>query len=105
MKSLTITICALLLVGCASSRQSASLTPDQASTLAIRLANHRADTFYHCQPFHDGQPAHLVAGHWVWAGQQGFGRGDLQATVKLAADGSTNDVALLLLDSHDPRPF
>jgi hypothetical protein len=105
MKSLTITICAILLVGCASSRQSTSLTPDQASTLAVRLVNHKAATLYHCQPFHVGQAAHLVAGHWVWAGQQGFGQGDLRARVELAADGSTNDVALLLLDSHDFRPF
>jgi hypothetical protein len=105
MKILSAIFCVLLLVGCASSQQSASLTPDQASTLAIRLANDRAATVYQCQPFRDGQPAHLVAGHWVWAGQQGFGRGDLQATVELAADGSTNNVDLLLFDSHDFRPF
>ena len=105
MKILSIIFCALLLVGCASSHQSASLTPDQARTLAIRLANDRAATVYQFQPFRDGQSAHLVAGHWVWAGRQGFGRGDLQVTVELAADGSTNDVALLLLDSHDFRPF
>jgi hypothetical protein len=102
MKISCIIISAFLLVGCASSRPSASLTAEQAKSLAMRLANDKAFTLYHCQPFRDGQPAHFVAGHWIWTDQQGFGHGDVQATVELAADGSTHSVDVQLLDSKNP---
>lgn len=92
-------IFALLLVGCASTRESRSLTAEQAKTVAMRLANDRAYTLYHCQPFRDGQPARFVAGHWVWVELQGFGHADIQATVELAADGSPGKVDLQLFDS------
>jgi hypothetical protein len=82
---------ALTLVGCESSRQSASLTPEQVENMATRLANEKADTMYHRQPFHDGQSPNFVAGHWVW---RQLSPGDLEATVDLAADGSTNSVVL-----------
>ena len=85
----------------ATAEKSASLTAEQAKTVAMRLANDKAFTIYHCQPFRDGQPARFVAGQWVWVGLQGFGHGDLQATVQLAADGSTNSVDLRLLDSQN----
>lgn len=98
MKTSGIIIFAFLLVGCASTHQSASLTAVQAQIVALRLANDKASTFYHRQPFHDGQPARFVADHWVWTDKQAFGRGDLEATVELAADGSTNNVDLNLLD-------
>jgi hypothetical protein len=80
--------------------QGTSLTAEQAKTLAIRLANEKADALYHYQPFRDGRSARLVAGHWVWTDQQGYGQGDIQATVELAADGSTNNVDLQLLDNR-----
>jgi uncharacterized protein YcfL len=99
MKTSFIIIFTLLLVGCASTRQSASLTAEQAKTVAMRLANDKAFTLYHCQPFRDGQPARFVAGQWVWVDYQGFGYGDIQATVELAADGSTHSVDLKLLVS------
>ena len=99
MKIPSILISAFLLVGCASSHQHASLTAQQAKSLAIRLANDKAFALYHCQPFQDGQPAHFVAGHWIWTDQQGFGHGDVQAKVELAADGSTHDVDVQLFDS------
>ena len=100
MKRPRIILFALLLVGCTSTHQTASLTADQAKAVAIRLANDKASTVYHCQPFRDGQPARLVAGHWVWTDLQGYGRGDIQATVELAADGSTHKVEVQLLDSQ-----
>ena len=100
MKRSCIIISAFLLVGCASSRQIASLTAEQAKSLAIRLANEKAFALYHCQPFRDGQPPHFKAGHWIWTEQQGFGHGDIQATVELAADGSTHDVDVQLFDSR-----
>jgi hypothetical protein len=84
-----------------STRQSASLTSEQAKTVALRLANEKASTLYHCQPFADGQPAQIVAGHWLWDARQGFGHGDIMATVELASDGSTNSVDLQLLDSQN----
>jgi len=102
MKPSCIIIFALLLVGCASTHQSASLTADQAKTVAMRLANDKASTLYHCQPFRDGQSAQFVAGHWLWVQQQGFGHGDIQATVEIAANGSTNNVDVQLLDSKLP---
>jgi len=78
-----------------------TLTAERAKTVAMRLANDKAFTLYHCQPFRDGQPARFVAGQWVWIDLQGFGHGDIQATVQLAANGSTNSVDLKLLDSQN----
>jgi len=101
MKTSLILVLAFILAGCESSRQSASLTADQAKTLAMRLANGKASTLYHSQPFVTSQPAQFVSGHWLWIARQGFGRGDIQATVELAADGSTNSVDLQLFDSQN----
>ena len=84
-----------------TAEKSASLTAEQAKTVAMRLANDKASALYHCQPFRDGQPARFVAGQWVWVDLQGFGHSDIQATVELAADGSTNSVDLKLLDSRN----
>ena len=101
MKTPFIIISALLLVGCANTRQSASLTAEQARTVALRLANDKAISLYHCRPFIDGQPAQFVEGHWRWVERQGYGHVDFQATVALAADGSTNNVDLQLFDSQN----
>ena len=73
---------------------SASLTADEAKTLAIRLANEKASATWHRQPFHDGQPATFVSDRWVW---YQLAPGDVEATVELAADGSTNSVAINIL--------
>jgi hypothetical protein len=100
MKIPCIIIFGLFLAGCANTHQSSSLTAEQAKTVAIRLANDKASSLYHRQPFRDGQSAQFVAGHWLWVEQQGFGRGDFQVTVELAADGSTNNVDLQLLDNQ-----
>jgi hypothetical protein len=102
MKTSLILIFAFIFVGCESSRQSASLTADQAKTLAMRLANDKVATLYHSRPFVAGQPAQIVAGHWLWGARQGFGRGDIQATVEVAMDGSTNHVDLQIFDSQNP---
>jgi len=104
MKKSSIIIFAFLLTGCAATHQSASLTAEDAKAVAIRLANDRASTLYHCQPFRDGQSAQFVAGRWVWVQQQGFGHGDIQATVEIAANGSTSHVDLQLFDSQDAIP-
>jgi hypothetical protein len=91
MKTSRIILFALLLVGCTSTHQTASLTADQAKPVAIHLANEKAAATYHSQPFHDGQPPSFVAGHWTW---RQLVTGDLEATVELAADGSTNSVTI-----------
>jgi len=102
MKTSPILVLAFILAGCESSRQSASLTTEQATTIAMRLANDKASTLYQHQPFVAGQPAQFVAGHWLWVSRQGFGSGDIQAAVELAKDGSTNRVDLQLFDSKNP---
>ena len=91
MKTSMIVVLGFMLIGCESSRQNASLTADQAKAVAISLANEKAAATYHSQPFHDGQPPSFVAGHWTW---RQLGTGDIEATVELAADGSTNSVTL-----------
>ena len=96
MKTSLIFVLAFILVSCESSRQGASLTTEQTKTLAMRLANDKSSTLYHSQPFVAGQPAQFVTGRWVWAARQGFGSGDIQARVELAADGSTNSVDVRL---------
>ena len=105
MKTSLILVLAFIFVGCESSRQSASLTADQAKALVMRLANDKVATLYHSQPFVAGQPAQFVAGHWLWVARQGFGHGDIQATVELALDGSTNKVDLQLFDSQEPSRY
>jgi hypothetical protein len=101
MKTSTIFISALLLVGCASTHQRASLTPEQARVVAMQLANDKASKLYHCQPFRDGGPAQFVSNHWVWIAKQGVGHADIEATVELAVDGSAQKVELQLLDSQN----
>ena len=101
MKTASIIVVTLLLVGCTSTRPSASLTAEQAKTVAMRLANDQAFTLYHCRPFHDGKPAQFMAGHWLWVERQGFGHSDIQATVELAADDSSHKVEVQVLDSQN----
>jgi hypothetical protein len=96
MKTTLIVVLGFMLIGCESSRQSASLTAEQAKALAMRLANDQASTIYHRQPFRDGVPATFESGHWVW---RELAPGDIEATVKLAADGSTNSVAINMLSN------
>jgi hypothetical protein len=81
---------------------SSTLTAAQALALAEQLANEKAQTLYNCQPFRNGPPAKLVQGYWVWHDQRGQGAGDVEATVKFAADGTNPDVNVILLDSR-PR--
>jgi hypothetical protein len=100
MKTSCTILLALLLIGCATTQKNASLTAEQAHTLAMQLANDNANTLYHCRPFRDGQPPRFESGHWVWMQQQGHGHSDIQATVELAADGSTHKVDLQLLNSQ-----
>jgi len=96
MKTLLVIASGVILVGCASSQPKASLSADQATKLAIQLANAKAEATYHRQPFHDGQTATFESGHWVW---RELTTGDLEATVEIAADSLTNSVSLNLLSN------
>jgi hypothetical protein len=97
MRRPCILVFSLALVGCATSKQqpSPSLTDAQATQMATRLANNQADYLFHCQPFHDGRPANFTNGHWRWTQ---LCSGDYEATVELAANGSTNRVVVLWLN-------
>jgi hypothetical protein len=101
MKTPFVIALGAVLVGCASSPPKTSLSAEQATTLAIQLANAKAQAMYHRQPFGDGQPAALESGHWVW---RQLAPGDLEAEVELAADSSTNAVSLFILSDIINRP-
>ena len=82
-----------LLVGCATQHRT-TLTSVQAKTMAQQLANDEAFTCYGCRPFDDGQAPRFEQGRWVWSDRHGYGKGDLEALVMIAADGSTHEVSL-----------
>ena len=87
-------------------QESASMTAAQVETLAVQLANDKADTLFHHRPFQGNHSAHFAAGYWIWTESRGVGLEDYQATVELAADGSTNCVVdvRLLDDALRPVP-
>jgi hypothetical protein len=105
MKAIYVATVAVLLAGCASPRQTTSFTAGQAKTLAVNLSNDKAFMVYGCRPFHDGAPACLIEGRWVWTDLGGVGCYDLEATVELAADGSTNQVELKVLYNKEISAF
>ena len=91
---------ALALVGCSTRNpHDATLTPDQASALARRLANERSQALFACQPFQNGPTAHFVRGCWVWRDRRGRGLADMEATVKFARNGAKPCVTVELLDT------
>jgi len=105
MKTSFIVLFAFLIAGCGSLQPKASLTAEQARTVAMQLANVKANALYHCQPFQDGQPVRFVQGHWMWTENRGLGQGDIEAMVELAADGSTNSVKVEFLDNRNLLMF
>jgi beta-lactamase regulating signal transducer with metallopeptidase domain len=77
-----------------------ALTGAQVEAKAVQLANEKAQALYNCQPFQKGRPAELVDGYWVWHDRRAQGVGDVEATVKFAADGTNPEVTVNMLDSH-----
>ena len=96
----TISFLLLLATGCANPAGGTGLTAEQASVLALQLANEQAFATYHCRPFHDGEPARFASSHWLWTERESVGHADLQATVTLAKNGSPHNVDLKLFDSE-----
>jgi hypothetical protein len=100
MRALFVIALAVWFLGCRSTPQKVTLTPQQATSLAIELANDKSVSSYGFRPFRDGlQPARLVDGRWRWTGLKAFGRGDICAVVEMSADGSTHEIDLQLLDN------
>ena len=83
-----------------SGKASTLMTPDEARSLAERLANEKAQALYNCQPFRNGPPARFVRDHWTWRCLQGRGQSDMEATVEFAADGAEPRVTVLWLESR-----
>lgn len=77
-----------------------TLSADEATALARRLANEKAQALYGSQPFQAAQPAQLFQGIWLWRDRQGKGRVDLEATVKFARDGAEPTATVLMLDNR-----
>ena len=100
MKTSLLLVLVFVVVSCTNSQRSTPLTAEQATITAVRLANEKASTLFHQQPFVAGHPADFVGGRWLWLARQGFGRSDIQATVELARDGSTNSVDVQLFNSE-----
>ena len=93
MKLLPFIASVFLLFGCSTTpHHSQRLSVAEAKALAPQLANDAAFTRYGCRPFHDGQSPRLEQGRWVWSGRYGYGKGDLEALVMIAADGSTHEI-------------
>jgi hypothetical protein len=77
-----------------SSRHGRRLTAAQAGALARTLANNQAQGLYGIRPFPDGRPAESIRGCWAWHYRRGWGRGDIEATVKFEADGANPSVSV-----------
>jgi hypothetical protein len=106
MRTLHLVAFMFFLAGCNTGmRQGPALSTDQADALALQLANDKALTIYNYQPFRDARTARFVQGHWEWSQRRGFGHCDLEATVKLAPDGSTNAVDVQQLDNQNRVVF
>jgi hypothetical protein len=106
MRTLHLVAFMFFLAGCNTGmRQETTLTADQADAFALQLANDKALKIYNFEPFQDVRTARFFQGHWEWSQRQGFGHCDLEATVKLAPDGSTNAVDVRLLDNQNRVVF
>ena len=80
------------------SAASQALTPEEAKSLAYRLANQKAKELYDCEPFTEWTPASLDETGWFWSSRRALGRSDIEATVRFRADGSRQSVDVFLLD-------
>lgn len=101
MKAPCLLVLVVALFGCTNGPPPpATLTSGQATDLAQKLANDKAQELYHYRPFSNGPSAQLVSGLWVWQDRRGLGQTDIEATVKFASDGANPSVSVVLLDSR-----
>lgn len=80
--------------------QSTPLTPNEAGALARKMANEKAQALCGAWPFWDSTPAHFDRNQWYWSDYRACGYGDMQASVRLAADGSPLSVNVMFLISR-----
>jgi hypothetical protein len=96
----------VLLAGCSSPRAPrAVLTAEEASLRARTLANEAARTRYGMEPYFNGPRAKRVGDQWVWSDRRACSHGDMEATVRLASDGSPRTVQVNFLDSRVNGPW
>jgi hypothetical protein len=98
MKTILVASSLVVFAGCQSSTPSHSLTADTAESMCVQLANSKADSMIHRQPFRARQLARFEDGRWIWTDTSGAGSLDFKAKVELAANGSTNNVDIQILD-------
>ena|ERR1019366_1787550 len=101
MKTRHLIPIALALLGCSSTTpHTTTLTAKQAGVVAQRLANEKAQTLFHCQPFRNSPLAEFVQGHWTWHDLRGQGSGDVEATVEFEANGAKPKTSIVWLESR-----
>jgi hypothetical protein len=76
-----------------------ALTAEQAAALAQKMANEKAQSLYGIAPFSNRATAEFTHGSWAWHELQGWGSGDIEATVSFEADGAKPSVSVKRLDS------
>ena len=72
-----------------------------AATMAATLANSEAKKKFKVEPFSPSNAKAVFHGdRWEWKATVGYGKGDLQATVSFAQDGSQQKVEILPLTNE-----
>ncbi len=77
-----------------------ALTAAQATELAEKLANDRAEAAFQCRPFYDSPPARPSSSGWIWESRCGHRLVDFEAKVTFGTDGGKADVKVVVLDSR-----
>jgi hypothetical protein len=77
-----------------------------AAAFAATLANGEAKKRFNVEPFSATNAKAIFRGdRWEWKARVGYGKGDLQATVSFAQDGSQQNVEILPLTNEVQRQF
>ncbi len=96
---------AVALIGCSGGKpRGTALNAQQANSLALRLANEKAQAVLNIEPFRPDPSAQVLQGRWVWNERRGLGFTDVEAIVSFAPDGSDPIVSVVLLDTRPSPP-